>query len=169
MSRADVRPYYDSDETVRLARKKCEAQQSSEISPITIGCPKKADTVQSSPCGSDGLTSSTLSKLPDATTSGGQLTHLPDKVQTKLQFNSPSSEEQLLLKQGKLRNDASLHTKVDTLINEFKEFKIKSLGNEKDSRPNTLLAVGGKSAQETAELLLQWPDVKKYPRLGESL
>lgn len=74
----------------------------------------------------------------------------------KLQFNFPCSEEQSLLKQG---NDAPLHTNVDTLINEFKEFKIKSLGNVKDSRPNTLLAVGGKSAQVTTELLFQWPDV----------
>ena len=62
--------------------------------------------------------------------------------------------------QDKLPTTASLHAKVDTLIHEFKEFKIKSLENQKDTRPNPLLAVDGKSAEETAELLLQWPDVK---------
>ncbi|CAB4022616.1 Hypothetical predicted protein [Paramuricea clavata] len=154
LSQADVRSYYDSDETVRMARKKYEAQQS-------IGHPKKVDTVvrvQSAPNVSEG---STLSKSPEETISGGQLkTYLPEKVQTKLSFNASCSEEQSSVKQGELTTDASLHAKVDTLINEFKEFKIKSLGNEKDRRPNSILAVDGKSAEETAELLLQWPDVK---------
>lgn len=74
MSHTDVWSYYNSDETVRIARKMCEAQQSNKISPKTIRNPKNADRMQSSPCVGDGSTTSTLSKSPDATTSGGQLT-----------------------------------------------------------------------------------------------
>ena len=82
-------------------------------------------------------------------------------MQTRISFNTHCNEEQsLLITQDKIATATLLPAKVDTLINEFKEFKIKSLGNQKDSRPNPLLAVDAKSAEETAELLLQWSDVK---------
>ena len=61
-----------------------------------------------------------------------------------------SANEKQSIKQDNLPTVASLHAKIDTLINVFKEVKVKSLGNRKDTRPNPLLAVDGKSAKETA-------------------
>ena len=53
-SRADVRPFYDSNETVRLARKKCEKQDltGTRLGLETVTFSNEADAVQSTPSGS---------------------------------------------------------------------------------------------------------------------
>ena len=121
MKEADVRSYYDCDETVRMARRKCEAEQSTE--------PRAKPKIS---------VGSSLCKRPGETTSSEQSrTHSPQKMQTKISFKTSNSakESPSAIKESEVTRDSALHAKVDSLINEFKEFKIRS--HESRKKVNT--------------------------------
>ena len=99
---------------------------------------------------------------PDETT---PKTRMPQKIQKTISFKACSSEKESpsAIKDSEITCDSALHANVDgliPLINEFKEFKIRSRETRKESQQNPLLAVNGKVYEETAQLLLNWPDVK---------
>ncbi len=78
-----------------------------------------------------------------------------EKVQTVLWFDNktvPEHEE----------TDELLHSKIDSLIGEFKELKLHltSTAKIKETFPKSLTAVDSKCLAETTELLLHWPEVK---------
>ena len=139
---ADVRSYYDCDETVRMARKKCEAEQGTETSA------KPNITMDSSLC-----------KKPVEIT---LKTHTPEKMQKEIDFKTSNIKKlsSNAVKESEVIRDSALHSKIDNLIDEFKEFKIRSNESRKESQHNPLLAVDGKVYEETAQLLLKWPDIK---------
>ena len=125
-----------------MARRKCEAEQSTGTSA------KPNISVDSSLC-----------KNPDETT---PKTRTPQKIQKTISFKACNSEKESpsVIKDSEITCDSALHAKVDGLINEFKEFKIRSRESRKESQQNPLLAVNGKVYEETAQLLLNWPDIK---------
>lgn len=139
---ADVRSYYDCDETVRMARKKCEAEQGTETSA------KPNITMDSSLC-----------KKPVEIT---LKTHTPEKMQKEIDFKTSNIKKRSssAVKESEVTRDSALHSKIDNLIDEFKDFKIRSNESRKESQHNPLSAVDGKVYEETAQLLLKWPDTK---------
>ena len=107
---ADVRSYYDCDETVRMARRKCEAEQNTEASA------KQNIIVDSSLC-----------KRPGETTKSKQsIRHTPQKMQTRISFETRNSskESHSVTRESNVPRDSALHAKIDSLIDEFKDFKI---------------------------------------------
>ena len=130
-----------------MARRKCEAEQSTGTSA------KPNISVDSSLC-----------KNPDETT---PKTRTPQKIQKTISFKACNSEKESpsVIKDSEITCDSALHAKVDGLINEFKEFKIRSHESRKESQQNPLLAVNGKVYEETAQLLLNWPDIKNILNL----
>ena len=131
-----------------MATRKCEAEQSTETSA------KPNNSVDSS-----------LSKNPDETTPKHTR---PPKIQKTISFKACNSEKESpsAIKDSEITCDSALHATVDSLINEFKEFKIRSCESRKESQQNPLFAVNGKVYEKTAQLLLNWPDVKNIPRPG---
>ncbi len=78
-----------------------------------------------------------------------------EKVQTALWFDNktvPEHEE----------TDELLHSKIDSLIGEFKELKlhVTSTAKIKETCPKSLTAVDSKCLAKTTEVLLLWPEVK---------
>ena len=92
----------------------------------------------------------------------------PPKIQKTISFKACNSEKESpsAIKDSEITCDSALHATVDSLINEFKEFKIRSCESRKESQQNPLFAVNGKVYEKTAQLLLNWPDVKNIPRPG---
>ena len=83
-------------------------------------------------------------------------------MQTRISFETRNStkESPSATQESYVPRDSALHAKIDSLINEFKDFKIRSHESGKESQHNPLLAVNGKSYEEAAQLLLKWPDIK---------
>ena len=78
-----------------------------------------------------------------------------EKVQSVLSFDNQNVPEQK-------QTDVSLHSKIDSLIGEFKELKLQ-LGSKtkvKETGQHPLATVDAKCLAETTELLLHWPEVK---------
>jgi hypothetical protein len=63
-------------------------------------------------------------------------------------------------KENEIDQDSLLHKKIDTLVSEFREFRLQSKC-EKDAVTNhPLWAAHPKCASEVSELLLKWPEIK---------
>ena len=59
------------------------------------------------------------------------------------------------------REESVLHSKIDMLISEFREFKLQSKSSKGiQNMPTPLSAIGAKCSHEVSELLLKWPDIK---------
>ena len=66
-------------------------------------------------------------------------------------------------------NDASLHSKIDTLISEFKDFKVsfKSASQAKESQCTPLSSINSTSAEGITNMLVHWPEIKNVLDLVE--
>ena len=131
MKEADVCSYYDCDATVRMARRKCEAEQTTEASA------KQNIIVDSS-----------LYQRPGETTSTVKNTHAAENA-NKISFETSNSTKE---------SPSAIQERY--VPRKIKDFKIRSHESGKESQHNPLLAVNGKSYEETAQLLLKWPDIK---------
>lgn len=156
LSEVVVRPYSESSETVRKARERCEKANIADVE--TVVRPSSLDAAS-------GMSDVELfpDEFGEKSTKTGQTVDPPvpakkqiEKVQTTLSFEDQAARDQPV---------DTLHSKIDTLINEFKELKLQVKSATKIKKPGLkpLMAVDGKSLEETAKLLLHWPEVKKHP------
>ena len=159
-----MKPYCDTAETVKKAREYIENQ------PGNGTFNDKSQSKKDTACSSSGAEASPLtvndspvlepSKSTSKTgyTTSSSLQNGSNLIQSTLFAHSKTS-----CKDKDLSNASStmqsLHDKVDTLINDFKEFRLKSSPNFVHFN-TSLAAIDGKLANEVAYMLLHWTDVK---------
>ncbi len=160
----DVKPYYGGGETVKKAWQyiensakvgKPDQDPSAEYNPSVMSQasqPSPDARRQSTSISKTGISSAPVSQ------------HL---IQSTLRISTKAADgmSTTLLSQDQslstATSDASLHAKIDMLIQEFKTFKLNSTANSvKGGTSTTSSAIDSKSAGEMAELLLHWPEVK---------
>lgn len=151
-----IKSFYDNDERVKNARKCIESQ--SQVTPKQT---KQGSTaVMAPPLQTTLHTNRSASSIssPSATKYASGSAKPKAITQSTLTLNPNSSTECEDTTQSK--EYASLHAKIDTLINGFKDFKIKSCSQTKEGLRMPLSAVSSASAEEVSSLLVRWPEVK---------
>lgn len=147
LSEIDVQPYLGSSETVRKARMHCEKHCSKDVLAVVPSSVDPASSTSEEKRLSDELEKSAEVVQPvDAPVPAKKQI---GKVQTTLAFEGQAVHGQPV---------DSLHSKIDTLMKEVKELKLQV--NCKKPGPSPLMAVDRISHEETALLLLHWPEVQ---------
>ncbi len=152
-----IKPFHNSDESVKKARKCLEEFQEQS-------CMKQNSTVASAPCLQTRILPVSF-HAPPVPHKGDNAGSTKPMLQTTLTRNSTTT----LNEDVSQSNDASLHSKIDTLISEFKDFKVsfKSASQAKESQCTPLSAINSTSAEEITNILLHWPEVKNVLDLVE--
>ena len=155
-----IKPFYDNDESVKKARK-CleELQEQSSMKQSSA----KSSTKQSSTVASTPRLQSRI--LPDVPSNAPPVPHKSDiaglskpLMQATLTRNCRTT---IINENANQSNDMSLHSKIDTLISEFKDLKVsfKSAAQAKESHCTPLSSINSKSAEVT-NMLVRWPEIK---------
>ena len=79
--------------------------------------------------------------------------------------NSMTTSEPIVMSDASHKENESdqhtlLHTKIDALISEFREFRLQSKCEKNTTTNHHLWAAHPKCASEISELLLKWPEIK---------
>ena len=134
-----IKPLYDSDESVKKAQKCLEESQEQSST-------KQSSTVASAPHLQTRI-------LPDVPFNAPPMPHKGDNAgSTKplMQATLTRNSRTTINEDASQSNDASLHSKIDTLISEFKDFKVsfKSASQAKESQCTPLSSISSTSAEE---------------------
>ena len=156
-----IKPFYDNDESVQKARKCLEELQEQSLMKQSSA---KRSTKQSSTVASTPRLQSRI--LPDVPSNAPLVPHKSDiaglskpLMQATLTRNSRTT---IINENANQSNDMSLHSKIDTLISEFKDLKVsfKSAAQAKESQCTPLSSINSRSAEEVTNMLVRWPEIK---------
>ena len=165
-----IKPFYDNDdndESVKKARKCLEElqEQSSMKQSSAKSSTKQSSTVASTP----RLQPRTL---PDVPSYAPPVPHKSDiaglsKPLMQATTLTRNSRTTIINENANQSNDMSLHSKIDTLISEFKDLKVsfKSAAQAKESQCTPLSSINSKSAEEVSNMLVRWPEINNVLNL----
>ena len=139
-----VKPYNDKDEIVSKA---CEFASQWDKSDTKAKVPVKPKSKQKPIKEIPTFTKTVIPAMFDVPKAAQPTITKPLPVVDLPSINEESS------------HDTLLHSKIDTLISEFRDLKLNSK-KSKDTTSTPLSAIDGKYAKEVSELLLKWPEVK---------
>ena len=144
-----IKSFYDSDENVKKARKCLEELQETTKQNFTVASTSRLQTRNLPPIPFNA---------PPMPHKGDNAASTKPLVQVTLARNSTTTIDE----DPSQSNDASLHSKIDTLISEFKDFKVsfKSASQAKESQCTPLSSINSTSAEEITNMLVHWPEIK---------
>ena len=155
-----IKPYLDETTTVKKARECLENIASRQLKTCKQSCPTVDNPLHAS------LPSNT--SAPSTSRSGTSL--VQSTIVATAKTGNPSSC--VLALEKELSNSttgmSTLLSKVDTLIKEFREFKVSpSVKNGNQPSSSSLSSIDKKASGDVAEIVLHWPEVKNILDLTE--